>query len=170
MNILKSSFFLVVFAMFVSVHIEAKKYPFRIDSSRNVVISRSVKAGYKMVQVIAYGRNVDKAIEQAMLDAVVSLTFFGASGLGEMESCPAILLEGSIAYDKNKDFFDRFFKEGIFIPYVKKVNSTYPTGRDNVKTPKGRRIQILLIVDWNGLAQFYKESGMQTVISGFDNY
>lgn len=162
--------FLFILSLLFSLSATAKKYPFKIDSPREVVISRSTKAGYKMVQVTAYGRSTEKAIEQAMLDAAVSLTFFGVSGLGEMEGCPAILLEGRIAYDKNKDFFDRFFKEGTFIPYVRKVNSTYPTGRDNVKTPKGRRIQILLIIDWNGLAQFYKESGMQTVISEFDNY
>ena len=162
--------FIFLLTLLFSLSATAKKYPFKIDSSREVVISRSAKAGYKMVQVTAYGRSTEKAIEQAMLDAAVSLTFFGASGLGEMEDCPAILLEGRIAYDKNKDFFDRFFKEGIFIPYVKKVNSTYPTGRDNVKTSKGRRIQILLIVDWNGLAQCYKKSGIQTVISEFDNY
>lgn len=162
--------FLFLLTLLFSLSATAKKYPFKIDYSREVVISRSAKAGYKMVQVTAYGQNTEKAIKQAMLDAVVSLTFFGASGLGEMESCPAILLEGRIAYDKNKNFFDRFFKEGAFIPYVKKVNSTYPTGRDNVKTSKGRRIKILLIVDWNGLAQCYKEVGMKTVISGFDNF
>lgn len=100
-----------------------------------------------------------------MMDAVVSLTFFGAFGFGEMEQCPAILLEGRKAYDKDKAFFDKFFKQGVFTSYVKKVNSTYPTGQDNVKTKKGRRIQILLIVDWNGLAKYYKEAGLKTVIS-----
>lgn len=54
--------------------------------------------------------------------------------------------------------------------YVKRVNSTYPTGRDNVKTSRGRRIQILLIVDWNGLANYYKKAGLKTVISELDNY
>lgn len=164
-----TAFFLFSILLF-PISVEAKKYPFKIDASREVVINRSTKAGYKMVKVTAYGRNAEKAIEQAMLDAVVSLTFFGASGLGEMEDSPAVLLEGRTAYDKNKDFFDSFFKEGIFMSYVKKINSTYPTGWDNVKTPKGRRIQILLMVDWNGLTQFYKEAGMKTVTGGLDDY
>lgn len=123
-----------------------------------------------MVKVTAYGRTANKAIEQAMMDAVVSLSFWGASGSGEMENCPAILLEGRAAYDKNRLFFDHFFTQGTFMSYVKRVNSTYPTGRDNVKTSKGRRIQILLIVDWNGLANYYKKAGVKTVISELGNY
>lgn len=58
-----------------SLPVGAKKYPFKIDTSREVVISRSSKAGTKMVEVTAYGRTADKAIEQAMMDAVVSLSF-----------------------------------------------------------------------------------------------
>lgn len=157
-------------ASLLSIQIEAKKYPFKIDAPREVVISRSSKAGTKMVKVTAYGRTIDKAIEQAMMDAVVSLSFWGASGFGEMGNCPAILFEGRATYDKNKIFFDKFFKQGFFMPYVKRVNSTYPTGRDNVKTAKGRRIQILLIVDWNGLANYYKKAGLKTVISELGNY
>jgi hypothetical protein len=161
---------LLFLTLLFSLPVGAKKYPFKIDTSREVVISRSSKAGTKMVEVTAYGRTADKAIEQAMMDAVVSLSFWGVSGSGEMEKCPAILFEGRAAYDKNKMFFDHFFKQGTFMAYVKRVNSTYPTGRDNVKTSRGRRIQILLIVDWNGLANYYKKAGLKTVISELDNY
>ena len=161
---------LLFLASLLSIQVEAKKYPFKIDAPREVVMSRSSKAGTKMVKVTAYGRTADKAIEQAMMDAVVSLSFWGASGSGEMENCPAILLEGRAAYDKNRMLFDHFFKQGTFMSYVKRVNSTYPTGRDNVKTTKGRRIQILLIVDWNGLANYYKKAGLKTVVSELGNY
>lgn len=164
-------YFIIGFLLLVlPVVVEAKKYPFKIDAPREVVMSRSSKAGTKMVKVTAYGRTTDKAIEQAMMDAVVSLSFWGASGSGEMGNCPAILLEGRAAYDKNRMFFDHFFKQGTFMSYVKRVNSTYPTGRDNVKTSKGRRILILLIVDWNGLANYYKKAGLKTVISELGNY
>ncbi len=149
---------------------EAKRYTFDIDAPREVYITRSAKAGFKMVRVIAYGRNVNKAIEKAMMDAVISLTFYGTSGEGEMENAPAILLDGRKAYDYKKSYFDKFFKKGAFMSYVKQVNSGYPTGRDNIKTSKGRRVQILLLVDWNGLARTYKEAGLKTIVSGLSDY
>lgn len=150
--------------------VEAKRYSFKIDSQREVYVTRSAKSGFKMVKVIVYGRNVDKAIEKAMMDAVVALTFYGASGEGEMGNTPAILFEGRKAYDNKKKYFDKFFKKGAFMSFVKRVNSDYPTGKDNVKTSKGRRIQILLLVDWNGLAKTYKDAGLKTIVSGLSDY
>lgn len=160
----------LVFALLISVNADAKKYPFNIDSSREVVVTRSATAGTKMVKVIAYGRTVDKAIGQAMMDAVVALTFFGASGENEMDACPAILLDGRAAYDEEKEFFNQFFQEGHFLSYVKRVNSNYPTGKNNIKTSKGRRVQLILLVDWNGLSAYYKNAGLKTVTSSLMDY
>ena len=134
-----------------SINMEAKKYPFSMDSKREVYVTRSTNAGSKMLKVVAYGKSVDAAIEQAMLDAVVALSFDGAIGEGEMESCPAVLMND-------------------FLKYVKKVNSTYPSGTDNVKTSKGRRIQIFLIVDWKRLADYFGGEGYRTTISELSNY
>lgn len=161
---------LLCILLFPSINMEAKKYPFSIDSSREVYVTRSTTAGSKMLRVIAYGKSVDAAIEQAMLDAVVALSFDGAMGEGEMEGCPAVLMNGRKVYNENKSFFDRFFKKGNFLKFVEKVNSTYPSGVNNVKTSKGRRIQILLIVDWKGLADHFKGEGYRTIVSELSNY
>ena len=160
----------LVLALLVSVNAEAKKYPFDINSSREVVITRSATAGTKMVKVVAYGRTVDKAIDQAMMDAVVALTFFGASGENEMEACPAILLDGRAVYDGKKEFFDQFFQKGHFLSYVKRVNSNYPTGKNNIKTSKERKVQLILLVDWNGLSAYYQNAGLKTVTSSLMDY
>jgi len=56
------------------------------------------------------------------------------------------------------------------LDFVSKVNSTYPMGADNVKVNGGRRIQILLIVDWKGLAGYFKDAGFKTAISELSNY
>jgi hypothetical protein len=149
---------------------EAKKYSFVIDNNREVYVSRSTYEGSKMLKVIAYGRSADAAIEQAMVDAVAALSFDGAKGQGEMEGCPAVLLNGREVYQENKIYFDSFFKKGEFLKFVEKVNSTYPTGTNNVKTSKGRRIQILLIVNWKGLAEKFKEAGFRTTISELNNF
>ena len=156
--------------MLLPINLVAKKYPFAINSQREVYHTRSTVEGKKMLKVIASGKNADAAIERAMVDAVAALTFDGAIGQGEMESCPAVLLNGREVYLQNKSFFDTFFKKGDFLKYVEKVNSTYPLGPDNVKTNKGRRIQILLIVDWKGLAEYFKEAGFKTTVSGLSNY
>ena len=174
-NIVKLKYFactvLVLLLCFLhSPTAEAKRYSFDIDAQREVYLTRSAKPGFKMVKVIVYGRSVDKAIEKAMMDAVVALTFYGASGEGEMGNTPAILLEGRKAYDHKTKYFDKFFKKGAFMPFVKRVNRDYPTGKDNVKTSRGRRIQILLLVNWNGLAKTYKDAGLKTIVSGLSDY
>lgn len=156
--------------MLPSIYMEAKNYTFSFDSQREVYVSRSTKEGTKMLKVTAYGKSADKAIDQAMVDAVAAMLFDGAVGIGEMESCPAVLLDGRVVYNQNKSFFDSFFKKGDFLKYVKKVNSTYPTGSDNVTTGKGRKIQILLIADWKGLADHFKEAGFKTTVSELSNY
>lgn len=159
----------VVCFLYSSVAV-AKRYSFEIDAQREVYLTRSAKPGFKMVKVIVYGRSVDKAIEKAMMDAVVALTFYGASGEGEMGNTPAILLEGRKAYDHKTKYFDKFFKKGAFMSFVKRVNRDYPTGKDNVKTSRGRRIQILLLVNWNGLAKTYKDAGLKTIVGGLSDY
>ena len=169
-NRLRYHLVLLILLLLPFFSVDAKRYRFKIDSPREVYITRSAKAGFKMVEVIAYGRNADKAIEKAKMDAVVALTFFGASGTGEMGSIPAILLGGRKEYDNNRKFFDKFFKKGQFMSYVEDVNSSYPTGSNNIKTSRGRRVRIILLVDWNGLAKYYKETGLKTAVSELSEY
>ncbi len=157
--------------LLLPINLEAKKYRFAIDSHREVYVSYSTDKGKKMLKVITYGKSADAAIEQAMVDAVSALTFDGASGQGEMEGCPAVLLNGREDYKQSPSFFDNFFKKGDFLKYVEKVNKeTYPSGLNNVKTEKGRRIQILLIVDWKGLADYFKEKGYKTAVSELSEF
>lgn len=170
LNQLKNHIILFVLLIMSFTSVDAKRYSFKIDAQREVCVCRSAKAGFKMVEVIAYGRNADKAIDKAKMDAVVALTFFGASGTGEMGSIPAILLGGRKEYDNNRKFFDKFFKKGQFMSYVEDVNSGYPTGSNNIKTSRGRRVRIILLVDWNGLAKYYKEAGLKTAVSELSEY
>ena len=163
-------FVTICLVLLFPIIMEAKKYSFVIDNNREVYVSRSTYEGSKMLKVVAYGKSADAAIEQAMVDAVAALSFDGAKGQGEMEGCPAVLLNGREVYQENKIYFDSFFKKGEFLKFVEKVNCTYPTGTNNVKTSKGRRIQILLIVDWKELAEHFKKAGFKTAISELSNY
>ena len=78
----------------------------------------------------------------------------------------------SFVIDSNREVYVcRSTYEGSkMLKFVEKVNSTYPTGTNNVKTSKGRRIQILLIVDWKELAEHFKKAGFKTAISELSNY
>ena len=169
-NMFKYLLLTTILLMILVQGLHAKKHLFSIGSTRDVVISRSSKTGTKMVKVVAFGSSADKAINQAMVDAVAALSFDGADGQGEMDGCPAVLLNGRKEYESHKDFFDRFFKKGEFLRFVEKVNSAYPSGLDNVKTKNGRRVQILLIVDWKALSDYYQSIGLKTIISELNNY
>ena len=64
------------------------------------------------------------------------------------------------------NFLINFLRKGLFLPYVRKVTSGYPNGKDNVMTRKGRRVQIYLLVDWKGLSEVYQREGLKTSMSG----
>ena len=166
----KHFFFALKTFLFLSIFVfseaSAENFKFKMGNPINVVVCRSSTAGEKMVKVTIYGKSADAAIKQAQVDAVASLTFWGAPGIDGMENCPPILTEGEAAYAANKKFFDKFLRKGLFLPYVRKVTSGYPTGKDNVMTRKGRRVQIYLFVNWQGLSEYYQRAGMKTAMSG----
>lgn len=143
----------------------AKSFRFRMDKPIDVVMTRSALSGKKMVRVTAVGSSADKAIDQALVDAASAVTFYGLSNPETLESVPSILIDGTSQYNANKKFFDQFFKRGNFLQYVSRVTSTYPTGTNNVKTSKGQRVTIFLIVDWSGLERFYRQNGLDTQLS-----
>ncbi len=51
--------------------------------------------------------------------------------------------------------------------YVKNVNSEYPFGEDNVKTSKGRKVGIYVIVMYDKLRQLLEEEG---IVKKLDSY
>lgn len=157
-------------ALCFSTTAEAKKYKFQITDQRTVVVKRSGAKGQKIVEVTASAGSVDKAINKALVDAAVALTFEGASGRGMMSGCPAVLAGGTAAYEQNKEFFDDFFGKGDFLQYVRRANSEYPSGDDNVIVGGSRQVRIVVIVDWNGLAKTFADRGLKTNISNLLNY
>lgn len=162
LSVLKS----VLLVFFLSGTVSAENFKFKLGNPINVVVCRSSTAGAMMVKVTIYGKSADAAIKQAQVDAVAALTFWGAPGVEGMERCPSILTDGEAAYAAHRKFFDKFLRKGLFLPYVRKVTSGYPNGKDNVMTRKGRRVQIYLLVDWKGLSEVYQREGLKTSMSG----
>lgn len=143
----------------------AKSYPFKINKERNVVVAQSAAPGTKIVKVVSYAGNAKKAIDMALQDAVYASIFTGLSGNGEFEAVPAILVDSQRAYLENKKFFNYFFKKGGFLSYAHLVNSEFPSGLNNVSSPKGRKVTVYVIVDYYKLVEFFNEKGLKTYIS-----
>ena len=150
-------FFAFAFVCMLSIH--AKSYPFDMTHSYEVQIVRVAQQGSKFLKVWGTASSPDKAIDMAMQDAVAACIFTGVEGNEIVGKIPALVSDKD-AYQQNKQFFDTFFKKGEFLQYVKNVNSSYPTGENNVKTSKGRKVGIYVVVKYDDLRKLLEDKGI----------
>lgn len=150
-------FFAFAFVCMLSIH--AKSYPFDMTHSYEVQIVRVAQQGSKFLKVWGTASSPDKAIDMAMQDAVAACIFTGVEGNEIAGKIPALVSDKD-AYQQNKQFFDTFFKKGEFLQYVKNVNSSYPTGENNVKTSKGRKVGIYVVVKYDDLRKLLEDKGI----------
>ena len=160
---------LVVLA--VSSAFAAKKYKFEMKDQYSVFLYQEGKDGVKVVKAIAIAKNADKAIEDAKMDAVASAIFFGfpkdpTSRMGG-NGVPAIITRGAAEYDAKRAFFDEFFKTGQFLNFVYEVNSTYPSGQNNMQVPGGRKVTIMLGVRYDLLRKYLEENGIKNALGDY---
>lgn len=170
-NILKLLYFVIIVvsnALVGSISCDAKSYPFKINKDRNVSVAQSSTPGTKIVRVVSYARNAKKAIELALQDAVYATVFTGLSGNAEFEYVPPILLDGSNDYSRNKKYFDKFFKNGEFLSYAHLANSEFPSGLNNVSSPKGRKVTVYVVVDYARLLTLFNNMGLKTYTGIFE--
>lgn len=95
----------------------------------------------------------------AMQDAVAACIFTGVEGNEIAGKIPPLVADRSV-YEEHKQFFDTFFKKGEFLQYVKNVNTGYPTGENNVKTGKGRKVGIFVVVMYDNLRKLLEDEGI----------
>lgn len=147
-----------------------KKYKFDTEHSYSVMQINSAKQGTVMVKAWAVDKNPDKAIEQAKMDAVAAILFTGANpdprkaGMG-ISGVRA--LSSKTDYMNHKEFFDNFFTSGDFMMYVQDINADYPSGENNIKVPKGRKVGINLIILYDALRKLLEENG---IIESLDSH
>lgn len=161
---------LCMLSVFISQTADAKKYKWNYDRSVEVYTTGQGANRTQIVKSWAVAGNADKAIIQAKMDAVSAALFkgipFDASthGMGVSNLHPLVSPE---QYKENETFFNDFFKKGTFLNYVHEVNSTYPTGENNMKVPGGRRVGVNLVVDYPGLRNLLKELGIGKGLDGY---
>lgn len=151
----------------LSVECMAKKYPFKFNPSYEIEQVRVAEQGTKFVKCWGIAGNADKAIIAAQQNAVAACIFTGVAATETAGRIPPLCMSGPDAYQLNKDYFDQFFITGQFFEYVKMVNSRYPTGENNVKTSKGRKVGIYLQVMYDALRKRLERDG---IIKSLDSY
>ena len=159
--------FLILTAIFcIQQTAFGKKYPFDMKHSYEVQIVRVAQQGTKFLKVWGIAGSPDKAIDRAKQDAVAACIFTGVEGNKVADKIPP-LATGVDAYAKHKEFFDTFFKKGVFMKYVKNVNTEYPFGEDNLSTSKGRRVGIYVIVMYDELRKLLEEKGIVKKLNSY---
>jgi hypothetical protein len=160
---------LILALLFHSVEIsvcEARKYPFDMEHSYEVKMVRVADKGYKFIKVWGTAGSIKKAMDRALQDAVAACIFTGVPGKPEVSAVPPIC-SSSATYEQNKKYFDTFFKKGVFMQFVKNVNSNYPSGENNIKVKGGRKVCLYVLVNYDALR---KKLENDNIIKSLDNY
>lgn len=164
-------YLLLIGLLAVMATASAKKYPFDMNHSYNVQQIRVAQDESRLVKTWGEAKNADKAIDRALQDAVACCIFMGIDALvttsgHNAEAIPPLCPEGISAYQKHKEYFDKFFKNGDFLLYAVNTNSRYPTGENNVKVKNGRRVGIYAQLKVKQLRQRLEQDG---IIKSLDN-
>lgn len=156
----------IILLLAVASLVMGKSYPFNIRNSYDVQVVRVAQQGTKFYKVWAEAGSVKNAMDLALQDAVAASLFVGVRGTENALSVPALC--GSVkAYEANREYFDRFFKKGEFLEYVSNVNSQYPSGENNVRTGKGHRVGLYVVVRYDALRKKLEQDG---IIKGLNDY
>ena len=157
---------MIVLLTMCMLSINAKSYPVDMAHSYEVQIVRVAQQGTKFLKVWGTASSPDKAIDRAMQDAVAACIFTGVEGNEIAGKIPA-LVPNKDAYEQHKQFFDNFFKKGEFLQFVKNANTGYPTGENNIKTDKGRKVGIYVVVMYDNLRKLLEE---ERIIKKLNSY
>jgi len=148
--------------------VQAKSYHFDMDHQYEVKIVRVSDQGTKFLLAGGIAGNADKAIIQAQQDAVAACLFTGVEGNPVVGAgkIPAIC-GGKDVYEANKEYFDKFFKKGEFLDYVKNVNSKYPSGENNVAVKGGRKVRVYVQVMYDELRKKLEADGIVKALNSY---
>lgn len=130
----------------------AKKYKFFLQDAYQIEHVQGSSEDNTIMKVWATASNAKKAVEKAKQDAVAAVIFGGSF-------VDPIVTHREI-FDNERDYFEAFFTSGEYLNYVHEVNSAFPTGENNIQTPEGRRVGIMLIVDKTALRKKLEEDGL----------
>lgn len=162
-------FLVALMAMVVTLGVNAKKYKWNYEHSVQVFTTGMGQNRAQNVKAWAVAGSADKAIEQAKMDAVAAALFHGipfderTHGMGVSNLQPLVT---PAQYKENETLFKTFFQKGEFMNYVRELNSSYPSGENNVKCDGGRRVGINLQIDYQGLDKWLVDNNIKKGVGG----
>lgn len=165
-QIMKKITSLIVLVLMATLSLNAKNYKFDMNHSYEVQVVRVAQQGTKFLKVWGVAGSADKAMVQAMQDAVAACIFTGVEGNENAGKVPA-LTAGRSVYEEHKDFFDKFFTKGEFLNYVKNSNTGYPTGENNRAVSGGRKVGLFVVVMYDNLRKRLEDEG---IVKKLDSY
>ncbi len=153
--------------LFSAPQTAAKNYKFDInETAETQLIAKHKDPSYKVVRVVSVDKNFDKAMDRAAMCTVADAMFRGIAGSinqVNQENVPEMrpmIPSGIQGYHDNKEFFDNFFKKGVFNQFIRRARTDYPSGENNVKTKQGTRIVDIYILNTKALAQYLEQNGI----------
>lgn len=140
----------------------AKKYKFQLEDHYQIEQVRGSTSERLLIKAWATASNAKKAIEKAKQDAIAATIFGGSNAITP-------ILRHVESFDEHRDYFEEFFTKGEYLNYVEEINSAFPTGENNIQTPEGRRVGILLIVYSSQLREKLEQDGIAVKMSDILN-
>lgn len=119
--------------------------------------------GTKFLKVWGYGKNVDKAIEQAKKNAVHACLFRGIPGARTAKPTPAIFAQqgGAQVAEDNFDYFYDFFEVGKgYLAFVNLTTDGVPSGQDRREVKGGYKVGIDVQVMYDNLRAKMENDGL----------
>lgn len=142
----------------------AKSYKWKgLDHTYDVVLIKQASAASQILKVYGIAGNPDKAIEQALQDAVAAAIFTGYPkklDVPQPALCEKVGKQGIQFYQANQSYFDAFFKKGEFMNYVKNVNTRYPSGENNIAVDGGRKVGVNIEINLTALREKLEADGI----------
>lgn len=162
---MKKLFLTTVLLLLAIFTVSAKSYKWNgLDHEYDVISLKQSGQSTQVLKVFAIAGNPDKAIDQALQDAVAAAIFTGF--IKKLDPVPQPGLyekaanSGQEFYDANKAYFDNFFKKGDFMSFVRNVNKNYPSGENNMAVDGGRRVGVNIEIDLDALRQKLEADGV----------
>lgn len=119
--------------------------------------------GFKNLFVWGYGKNIDKAVQNAKKNAVDAALFRTIPGHGENLQLTTPAICGRKAKKEYASFFEDFFKPGgEWISYVNLTTDGEPSGQNRLKVQGGYKVGIYVQIDYDSLRNRMREEGLAT--------
>lgn len=150
-----------IFTAILLIHSAPVKAKFKFSDDYTVSNYGVGTDGSKIIEVTAYGDNVQKAMQQAKINAIAALIFKGVPAGYGSSSIPALCENGEQTYTANSKYFNNFFnKSKTYLQFVNLVTSDEPSGANNIRTKKGQLIKINVQVLYDQLRKRLENDGI----------